>query len=102
LDGQYVKAQELYEKAINLSRQLKDKQNEAVVLRKLAVWYIDKNNLEQAMDLLTKSAAINLEHPHNFENASNLARDYFDIGLVYSDKNDYAAANIFMRKPEDF
>ena len=98
LDGQYVKAQELYDKAVNLSRQLKDKQNEAVALRKLAVWHIDKNNFEQALDLLTKSVAVNLEHPHNFENARNLASDYFDIGLVFANKNDYAAAKDFYEK----
>ncbi|MBU0547274.1 MAG: tetratricopeptide repeat protein [Candidatus Omnitrophica bacterium] len=98
LDGRYVKAQELYEKAINLSRQLKDKQNEAVALRKLAVWHIEKDNFEQALDLLTKSVAINLEHYRNFESARNLASDYFDIGLVFVNKNDYAAARDFYEK----
>ena len=98
LDGQYDKAKDLYEKAINLSRQLKDKQNEAVVLRKLAVWYIDKNNFELALDLLTKSVAINLEHSRNFESARNLASDYFDIGLVFANKNDYDAAKDFYEK----
>ena len=98
LDGQYVKAQDLYEKAVNLSRQLRDRQSEAVALRKLAVWYIDKNNLEQALDLLTKSVAINLEHPHNFENSRNLASDYFDIGLVFANKDDYTAAKYFYEK----
>jgi len=98
LDGQYAKAQELYNKAISLSRQIKDKQNEAVALRKLAVWHIEKNNFEEALDLLTKSASINLEHYRNFESARNLASDYFDIGLVFVNKNDYAAARDFYEK----
>lgn len=98
LDGQYDKAQELYLKALNLSRQLKDRQNEAVALRKLAVWYIDKNNYDQALDYLTKSVAINLEGPRNFENMKNLASDYFDIGLVFMNKNDYPAAKDFYEK----
>jgi CHAT domain-containing protein len=98
LDGQYTKAQELYDKAINLSRQLKDKQIEAVALRKLAVWHIDKKDFEQALDLLTKSAAINLEYNRNFENVKNLACDYFDIGLVFANKNDYVAAKDFYEK----
>ena len=98
LDGQFTKAEELYAKAINLSRQIKDKQNEAVALRKLAVWHIDKKNYEQALDLLTKSVSLNLEHPRNFENAKNLACDYFDIGLVFANKNDYAAAKDFYGK----
>jgi len=98
LDGQYAKAFDLYEKAIKLSRELKDRLNEGVGLRKLAVWHIDKKNFEQALDLLTKSVSINLEHPRNFENAKNLACDYFDIGLVFANKNDYAAAKDFYEK----
>jgi tetratricopeptide (TPR) repeat protein len=98
LDGQYDKASQLYDKAINLSRQLKDKQNEALALRKLAVWYIEKKDYERALGLLTKSASINLEHPNNFENAKNLASDYFDIGLVFTNKNDYPAAKDFYEK----
>jgi len=98
LDGQYDKAKELYDKAIDLSRQLADKQNEALALRKLAVWHIDKNNYDQALDLLTKSVAINLEYPRNSENIKNLACDYFDIGLVFMNKNDYEAAKDFYGK----
>jgi CHAT domain-containing protein len=98
LDGQYDKAQEFYDKALKLSRQLKDKRNEALALRKSAVWHIDKNNYDQALDLLTKSAAINLEHAGNAEYARALACDYFDIALVFSNKNDYEAAKDFYGK----
>lgn len=98
LDGQYVKAKELYDKAINLSRQLNDKQNLAVALRKLAVWNIDMKNYDQALDLLTKSVSINQEHSNNSEKAKNLASDYFDIGLVFANKNDYTAAKEFYEK----
>jgi tetratricopeptide (TPR) repeat protein len=99
-DGQYEKSEKLYEKALSLSRQLFDKQNEALALRKLAVWNIDKNNYDQALDLLTKSAAINSEYPNNFENLKNLACDYFDIALVFVNKNDYAAAKNFYGKSQ--
>ncbi len=98
LGGQFEKAQELYDKALNLSRQLQDNQNEALALRKLAVWHIEKKDYVQALDLLTKSVAINLERPHNFESVKNLASDYFDIGLVFANKNDYAAAKGFYEK----
>ena len=98
LEGQYDKAKELYTKAISLSRELKNKQNESVALRKLAVWYVDKKDYGQALDLLTKSASINLENPNNFESAKNLACDYFDIGLVFANKNDYSAAKEFYVK----
>jgi len=95
LDGRYVKALELYEKSLKLSRQAKDRHNEAQALRKLAVWHIDRNNYDLALDLLTKSAAINLEFSGNFDNLKNLACDYFDIGLVFANKEDYEAAKDF-------
>ena len=98
LNGQYTKAQEFYDKALSLSMQLKDKLNEAVVLRKLAVWNIDKINYEVALELLTKSVAINIAHIKNYEHRKNLASDYFDIGLVFANKNDYATAKDFYEK----
>ncbi len=98
LAGQYAQAHQFYDKAINLSRQLKDKLNEAVALRKLAVWHIDKKNFETALELLTKSVAINLGAGGNFEHRRNLACDYFDIGLVFANKNDYTAAKEFYEK----
>jgi tetratricopeptide (TPR) repeat protein len=98
LDGQYDKAKDLYDKAMNLSRQLNDRQGQALALRKLAVWNIDKGDYDQALDLLTKSVAINLDYPGKFENMKNLASDYFDIGLVFANKNDYEAAKSFYVK----
>ncbi len=98
LDGQYDKAKELYDKAMNLSRQSKNKQNEALALRKLAVWYIEKKDYERALDFLTKSVSMNLEYPNNLEHTKNLASDYFDIGLVFANKNDYPAAKEFYEK----
>jgi tetratricopeptide (TPR) repeat protein len=98
LDAQYEKAQGLYDKAVKLSRQMNDKTNEAVGLRKLAVWHIDKGDYGAALDLLTKSIAINLERQRNFENAKNLACDYFDVGLIFANKNDNQAAKEFYEK----
>ena len=98
LDGQYIKAQELYDKSIKLSRNICDKSSEAIVLRKLAVWYIDQGVFDRALDLLTKSLAINLEGQRSFENARNLACDYFAVGLVFMKKNDYPAAKEFYEK----
>ncbi|MDD5116791.1 MAG: CHAT domain-containing protein, partial [Candidatus Omnitrophica bacterium] len=97
-DGQYEKARELYEKAVRLSRRMNDKTSEAVVLRKLAVWYMDNGDFEHPLDLLTKSISINLEKRNNFENDRNLACDYFDVGVVFASKNDYAAAKEFYEK----
>ncbi|MDD5097510.1 MAG: CHAT domain-containing protein [Candidatus Omnitrophica bacterium] len=98
LDGQYAKAQEFYQKGLNLSTQLQDKLSEAVVLRKLAVWNIDKMNFEAALELLTKSVAINIAQSGNYEYRKNLACDYFDIGLVFANKNDYVTAKDFYEK----
>lgn len=98
LDGEYKKAREFYDKALDLSRKLKDKLNEAVALRKLAVWNIDKNNYDLALELLTKSSEINRSRQHLNAYRYNLACDYFDIGLVFSNKNDLITAEEFYRK----
>ncbi|MBI4706462.1 MAG: tetratricopeptide repeat protein [Candidatus Omnitrophica bacterium] len=98
LQGEYAKAFEYYDKAINLSRQNKDKLNEARALRKLAVWYIDKKNDDKALELLTKSSEINRSRQHAYEHKYNLACDYFDMGLVFINKNDYESAKEFYDK----
>lgn len=96
--GNYPKAREFYTKAADLSHQARDKLNEAAALRRLAVWHIDKKENDKALELLTKSSEINRQLQHIFEHRYNLARDYFDIGLVFTNKDDYAAAREFYGK----
>ena len=98
LQGEYSKAFDFYNKAITLSRKNKDKLNEATVLRKLAVWYIDKEDYDKALELLTKASEINRERQHIYEHRYNLACDYFDIGLVFTNKDDFVAAKEFYTK----
>jgi tetratricopeptide (TPR) repeat protein len=98
--GEYPKALDFYNKALDLSRKHNEKLNEAVALRKLAVWHIDKEEYDLALELLTKSAEINRERQHLYEYRYNLACDYFDIGLVFANKNDLKAAEEFYRKSQ--
>jgi len=98
LQGEHAKAFEFYNKAITLSRQTKDKLNEAVALRRLAVWYIDKRDNDKALELLTKSSEINRERQHIYEHRYNLACDYFDTGLVFINKDDFTTAKEFYDK----
>lgn len=98
LQGDYPKASEFYNKALTIARENKDKLSEAVVLRKKAVWFTDKSDYTQALELLTKSSEINREHRAVYEHRYNLACDYFDIGLVFSNKNDFITAKEFYHK----
>ncbi|MCX5706636.1 MAG: CHAT domain-containing protein [Candidatus Omnitrophica bacterium] len=98
LDAEYQKALDFYNKAIELARKNNDKLNEAIAMRKLAVWNIDKQNYALALELLTKSSEINRQRQYLYDHRYNLACDYFDIGLVFANKNDYAAAAEFYRK----
>lgn len=98
--GDYPRAFVFYGKAIDTSNKRGDKLHEAVGLRKLAVWYIDKENYDKALELLTKSSEINRERSRNREHRYNLACDYFDIGLVFSDKDDLKAAKEFYGKSQ--
>jgi len=98
LNGEYAKALGFYNRSLDLSRQLRDSSSEAAALRKIAVWHIDKDEPDKALELLTKSSKINLEHQGSWESRRNLACDYFDIGLIFANKNDYATAKEFYKK----
>jgi len=96
--GEYPKAFDFYNKAIVLSKETRDKLNEAVALRRLAVWYMDKKDQDKALELLMKSSEINRERQYIYEHRYNLACDYFDVGLVFTNKNDFTAAKEFYNK----
>jgi len=98
LEGVYPKARDFYNQALELARKHKDKLNEAIAMRKLAVWHIDKKEYDQALGLLTKSSEINRERQYLYSHRYNLACDYFDIGLLFSDQDDFKAAEEFYRK----
>ncbi len=96
--GEYAKSFDFYHKALALSKENNDKLNEATALRKLALWYTDKEDYAKALELLTKSSEINRERQHIYEHRYNLACDYFDIGLVFSDRDEFDSAKEFYQK----
>ncbi|MDD5669127.1 MAG: tetratricopeptide repeat protein [Candidatus Omnitrophica bacterium] len=96
--GEYEKAKEFYQNALSISGKHNDKLHEAAALRKLAVWYMDKGEDNRALELLTKSSEINRERINAPGHRYNLACDYFDLGLVFSNKDDYTAAREFYSK----
>ncbi|MFA5144407.1 MAG: tetratricopeptide repeat protein [Candidatus Omnitrophota bacterium] len=98
LYGEYAKAFEFYNKSIALSKGNKDRLNEAIALRKLAVWYMDKGEDDKALELLTKSSEINRERQYSYKHRYNLACDYFNLGLLFLNKDDLATAKEFYDK----
>jgi tetratricopeptide (TPR) repeat protein len=98
LGGDYLKAWEFYEKAISLSRQINDKLEEAIALRRQALWHIDSNQYDKAWELLIKSCEINRQRQLSYAHRFNLACDYFDLGLLFSEKDDYETAREFYKK----
>lgn len=98
LQGEYPKAFDFYNQAVTLSKNNQDKLNQAVALRKLAVWYIDKEIYDKALELLTQSSEINRDRQKYRQHKYNLACDYFDIALVFANKDDFNTAKEFYRK----
>lgn len=98
LFGDYGKAKDFYDRALVLSRQNQDKLNEADTLGKLAVWFMDKDDNDKALELLTKSAEINRERRQIYKHRYNLACDYFNLGLVFTNKDDFSTASEFYDK----
>lgn len=98
LQGDHPRAYEFYNRALAIAKENKDSLNQARAMRKLAVWYIDNRDYDKALELLTKSSEINRQRQYSYEHRYNLACDYFDIGLVFANKNDYATAREFYTK----
>lgn len=98
MQGEYPKAFDFYNKAVAISSENKDRLNEAVALRKLAVWHMDKEDYDKALELLMKSSEINRSRQNLLEHRYNLACDYFDIGLVFTNKDDFITAKEFYNK----
>jgi tetratricopeptide (TPR) repeat protein/CHAT domain-containing protein len=96
--GDYAKAVEFYERALSESRDRKDMLGESSALRKLAVWNMDKGDNNKALELLTKSLEIDRERQSLPDHRYNLACDYFDMGLLFSNKDENDTAAEFYRK----
>ncbi|MBU2258244.1 MAG: CHAT domain-containing protein, partial [Candidatus Omnitrophica bacterium] len=96
--GEYVKAFDFYNKALSLSLENKDKLNQGAALRKMAVWHMDKDDNNKALELLMKSSQINQDRQFLPGHRFNLACDYFDIGLVFTNKDDFVSAREFYGK----
>lgn len=98
LQGEYARALDFYNKALTSSRENRDKLNEADVLGKIAIWHIDKGEYDRALELLTKSSEINRERQHIYKHRYNLACDYFNLGLLFINKDDFTTAKKFYDK----
>jgi len=96
--GNFGKAFDFYLKAFDKSRANRDLLNEAISLRKQAVWYMDKEDNDKALELLTRSVEINRERSYNADHLYNLACDYFDLGLLFVNKDDLKTAKYFYLK----
>jgi tetratricopeptide (TPR) repeat protein len=98
LKGDYPKAREFYEKALELSSDHNDRLSEGAALRKLALWHMDKEEYGRALELLTRSVEINRDKGYLYAHKYNLACDYFDLGLLFTDKEDFRTAMDFYQK----
>lgn len=98
LMGNYPEAFTFYSKTVVLAQEAQDKLAEAVALRKLALWYVDKEDYEKALELLFRSSEINRQKQGDSRHRYNLACDYFDLGLVFTDKDDLKTAQEFYNK----
>lgn len=96
--GDYGKAHEFYARALKESRERGDKLGESSAMRKLAVWQMDKGDNNKALELLTKCLEIDRERQSHSRHRYNMACDYFDMGLVFCNKDELETAKDFYRK----
>ena len=99
--GDYPDSLQFYEKALKLSRKYNDKLHEADTLGRLAIWHSDKGNKEEAFSLVTKALEINRQRKGNPQHRLNLAYNYFNLGFVYEERDDYVSAKEFFNKSKE-
>jgi len=100
LHGEYSKSLDFYNKALKLARKNNDKLNEARSLERLAVWHLDMQDNNLALEFLMKSSEINRAERNNRDHLYGLACDYFDIAIVFANKEDFATAKEYYAKSE--
>ena len=96
--GDYSKALDFYTKGLQASRSIRDVLGESEALRRLAVWHMDQGDDNRALELLTRSVEIDSERQRIPEHRYNLACDYFDMGLVFVNKDQLEPAREFYGK----
>lgn len=98
LKGDYPRALDFYKKASAICEENDYMLGKATGLRRMAEWHNDNKEYSLALELLTRSAEINRSRQQIYEHRYNLACDYFDMGVVFSNKEDFATARGFYQK----
>ncbi len=81
--GDYLKAIELYQKSLEISRELKDTKNEAINLNNLSAIYSNQGNYSLALPLAEQAVALSIEQKNptgEMIYRSNLAHVYVSFG----------------------
>lgn len=99
--GEYKEAFEYYQKGLRLSEEIQHKLYQAKAYRQLALWHRHKGNYEEALKLLYKSTEINRDSFKEYNHRYDLACDYYNIALIFADKEDWDSAKEFYLKSKD-
>ena len=99
--GNYKEAFEYYQKGLKLSEEIQHKLYQAKAYRQLALWHRHKGNYEEALKLLYKSTEINRDHLREYNHQYDLACDYYNIALIFADKEDWDSAKEFYIKSKE-
>jgi len=88
----YEKAYDFYNQGVVKAIEANDKLREAKAYRQIAVWYRDKGQYGNSLNLLLKSLKINKAMVTNYNHKYDLGCDYQDLGILFSNKNEYRKA----------
>ena len=90
----YVEAMELYETAINIAKEMGDKENEAYVNNILGTLSYDLGNYDKAKEYLEKALAIRIQIGDKKGEASS----YGNLGTVFQSLGQYDKAKEYLEK----
>jgi signal transduction histidine kinase len=104
--NRYKEAMEYYQKAINLHRIQKNRQNEAEILRRIGMVFADEKKEKEALGYYLSALKIYSE----LNDSLSMAGTYLNLGSLYEQQTDYPrsiayynkALNIFVKENNKF
>lgn len=96
----YEKSRFFYKKALKIETDLKDIENQAIIMQNLAKILRNEGKYEDALENFLQAAALleKLFNDKQIENIKNLSLMYYTIGQTYSKLKKYPAALSYIRK----
>lgn len=99
--GQYSEALEYYQRGLKIAEETGNELYRAKAYRQMSLWYREKSDYDKALQYLYQSTDINRQNMKEYNHKYDLACDYYHIGLIFADKEDWNSAKEYLVKSKN-